>query len=134
MSVNTNLDALTTDVGTIELLNSSGGVLFPIKGDEGEALPSVVHVDDASALFELALKRQNKSINRRAFKCCHKPEALHWKCSHQRHRQRACSPVPPSWWFLSNWARGCKGEQGYTTSGVGTQCYNAGSETFLKDV
>ena len=60
MSVNTNLDALTTDVGTIELLNSSGGVLFPIKGDEGEALPSVVHVDDASALFELALKRWNK--------------------------------------------------------------------------
>ena len=60
MSVNTNLDALTTDVGTIELLNSSGGVLFPVKGDEGEALPSVVHVDHASALFELALKRQNK--------------------------------------------------------------------------
>ena len=53
---NANLDALSTDISSVQLRDGSGGVLFPVKGDKGKALASVVHVHDAPALLKLSLQ------------------------------------------------------------------------------
>ena len=52
---NAYLDTLSTDISSIELRDSSGSVLLPVKSDKGKALASVVHVHDAPALLKLGL-------------------------------------------------------------------------------